>query len=101
MPSVKVESPSKHSPKDTFSKIRGILENDKDLRSIDSNYTCKFDDAAMTGKAKGNKFEADLKVTPAGTGSQVEIVVSLPLMMTPFKGMVQSKLQGKLDTALA
>jgi hypothetical protein len=101
MPKVKVESQSKHSPQETFAKIKQLLENDKDLRKMDSGYVCKFNEAGMTGSAKGGKFEADMKVVAKGTGAMVEIEVSLPLMLTPIKGIVQTTLQKKLESALA
>jgi hypothetical protein len=100
MPKVKVESKSKHSAEETFKKIKDLLENDRDLRKMDSKYTCQFNDSALTGSAKGGKFEADMRVTSNGTGCSVEIEVSLPLMLTPVKGVVQSTLQKKLESAL-
>ena len=101
MPKVKVESQSKHSVEETFKKIRHMLESDGDLRRMDSSYTCQFNDKAMTGTAKGSKFEADMKVVSSAGGAKVEIEVSLPLMLTPVKGIVQSTLQKKLESALA
>ena len=101
MPKVKVESQSKHSADETFKKIRNLLENDKELRKMDSSYTCHFDDKSLSGSAKGSKFEANMKVAGKGTGSSVEIEVTLPLMLTPLKGVVQSTLQKKVESALA
>jgi hypothetical protein len=101
MPKLKVESQSKYSAEETFKKIRHMLENDSELRKMDSSYVCNFDDAAKTGSAKGSKFQADMKVTAGGSGSAVSIDVSLPLMLTPLKGVVQSTLQKKLESALA
>ena len=101
MPKLKCESQTTHSPLDAFARLKTMLETDGQLRSMDAGYRCTFDDAAMTGTAKGTKFEAELKVSPAGTGAAVEILVSLPLMLTPLKGMVQSTLQKKMDAALA
>lgn len=101
MPKVKVESQSKHSAEETFKRIRHMLENDKELRKMDSSYVCQFNEKSLSGSAKGGKFEADMKVASIGSGASVEIEVSLPLMLTPVKGIVQSTLQKKLETALA
>ena len=101
MPKVKVETKSKLSPEETFKKIRNLLENDKELRKMDSGYTCTFDDKAMTGTAKGSKFEANMRVSGAAGACGVEIEVTLPLMLTPLKGVVQSTLQKKLESTLA
>jgi hypothetical protein len=105
MPKVKVESQSKHTPQDTFQKIKTLLESDRELRKMDSSYVCNFNEQAMTGSAKGSKFQADMRVTTndasKGAGCTVEIEVNLPLMLTPVKGIVQSTLQKKLESALS
>ena len=101
MPKVKVECDSKHTPQDTFSKIKNLLENDKELRKMDSNYKCTFNEQQMSGSAKGGQFQADMKVSAVGSGSHVMIEVSLPLLLTPVKGIVQSTLQKKLDSVLS
>ncbi len=100
MPKFKIEASSKYKPEETFQRIKTLLETDKDLRKLDT-YTCNFNPTAFSGSAKGNKFEADMKVTSVGEGAQVQIDVSLPLMLTPIKGLVQTTLQKKLDTILA
>lgn len=102
MPKFKIETQSKHAPQDTFQKIRGMLETDKDLRKMDSSYTCQFNETAMSGKAKGSKFEADMQVKAQGAGgSVVTLDVSLPMMLTPLKGVVQSTIEKKLQSLLA
>lgn len=101
MPKIKVETESKKSAQETFKAIRNLLENDRDLRKMDSSYTCNFNESSLTGSAKGGKFEADMKVVAKGSGSSVAIEVNLPLMLTPVKGVVQSTLQKKLETALS
>jgi hypothetical protein len=101
MPKIKVECQSKHPAAETFSKIRTLLESDRDLRKMDSAYVCNFNESGMSGTAKGSKFEADMKVKANGGGAMVEIEVTLPLMLTPVKGVVQSTLQKKLDAVLA
>lgn len=101
MPKVKAETSTNKPAQETFNKIKQMLESDKDLRKFDPNLACTFNEANLTGTAKGSQFKADMKVTTKGAGSHVEIEVDLPLMLTPFKGAVQSTLQKKLDTTLA
>ncbi len=69
------------------------------MRKLDSNYQCQFDEKSLTGTAKGKQFEAKLKVV-AGAKTQVTLEVSIPLMLTPFKGFVENTLSKKLDSAL-
>ena len=101
MPKVKVEYQSKHSAKDSFSKVRGFLENDPDLRKLDKGYVCTFNDSRLSGEAKGKQFSAVLTVADQSGGAKVVIEVDLPLLLTPIKGMVQSTLEGKLRSTLA
>jgi hypothetical protein len=101
MPKFKVESQSKHTPTEAFQKISSLLEGDRDLRKMDPNYVCSFNETSLSGSAKGGQFEANMKISPKAEGCSVEIEVNLPLMLTPFKGVVQSTLQKKLDSALA
>lgn len=75
------------------------MSDDKDLRKLDSNYKCQFDDGTLTGTAKGKQFEAKLKVV-SGSKTQVSLEVNLPLLLTPFKGMVETTLNKKLDSVL-
>lgn len=100
MPKFKVETSSKHSASDTYTKIKNVLENDKDLRKMDSSYKTEFNDSTMSGRAKGSQFEANMTVKSAGNGAKVEVEVSLPMLLTPLKGVVQSTLQKKLESAL-
>ena len=101
MPKVKVEYQSKHSAKDSFSKVRGFLENDPDLRKLDKGYTCTFNDSKFSGEAKGKQFTAVLNIAEQNGGSNVVIEVDLPLLLTPIKGMVQTTLESKLRSTLA
>ncbi len=101
MPKFTVETASNKSAQETFKAIRDLLENDRDLRKMDSSYTCNFNETALSGNAKGGKFKADMKVVAKGAGSSVSIEVDLPLMLTPVKGIVQSTLQKKLESILA
>lgn len=101
MPKVRVESNTGLDTAEAYRRIKTLLENDADLRKMDSSCKFTFNDAGQTGSAKGSKFSAEMSVSAAGSGSSVTIEVDLPLMLTPVKGMVQSTLEKKLQKALA
>jgi len=101
MPKFTIEHSSSHSAKEAFDKIKSFMDRDEDLRRFDSKMQCQFNDGAMNGSIKGSQFKADLSVQSQGTGSKVEIVVDLPMLLTPFKGKVQETLQKKLSKYLA
>lgn len=77
------------------------MTGDEDLRRFDSKMQCQFDDNRMDGTIRGSQFNANLTVQAQGTGSKIQIVVDLPMLLTPFKGKVQETLQKKLSKYLA
>jgi len=101
MPKFTIEHNSSHSAKDAFDKIKTFMSGDEDLRRFDSKMQCQFNDGAMNGTIKGSQFKADVAVLNEGTGSKIQIVVDLPMLLTPFKGKVQETLQKKLSKYLA
>lgn len=100
MPKFTIEHNSSHSAKETFDKIKAFT-SDEELRRFDPKMQCQFNDGAMNGSIKGSQFKAELNVLAQGTGSKIEIVVDLPMLLAPFKGKVQETLQKKLSKYLA
>ncbi len=100
MPKFKVEKTSTLKPEESFKKIKQFLSEDPDLKTLDSSYKCQFEDDKLTGSAKGQKFNAQMQVLPNGDTSKVEITVDLPLLLMPFKGLVENTLNKKLDRLL-
>lgn len=100
MPKFKVEKTTSMNPKESFDRIKQFLSADPDLKMLDSSYKCQFEDDKLTGSAKGQKFNAALSVSPSGDQSKVEITVDLPLLLMPFKGLVENTLNKKLDKLL-
>jgi hypothetical protein len=101
MPSLKISKESSLSAQDSFARISNLLENDQDLRKLDSKLQCQFDPQAMTGKADGTHFKAQMKVVSVGPGSHIEISVDLPFHLALVKGMVEKTLSQKLDKVLS
>lgn len=100
MPKFKIEHPTTLGLDDSYSKIRGFLDNDHDLRKLDPKLTCTYDDAQKKIKATGSQFKAEISVNSKGSGSLVAVEVDLPLLLSPFKGKVQEMLARKLAKAL-
>jgi hypothetical protein len=96
MPKVTVQQKSKLSASDAFKKVKTLLDSDPDLKKLDGAYKCDFDDSKMTGQATGKLFKAAMNVKGNGSGSEIEIVVDLPLALTLAKGMVEKILSKKL-----
>ena len=100
MPKVNVKKTCNLSAQDCFQKIKDFLPNDPDLKKLDSSYECHFHDSTLSGKAKGSKFEAEMKVHGDAPSTCVEFEISLPFILTPIKGVVEATLKKKLDKLL-
>ncbi len=101
MPKIIIEKNSNFAPLDAFQKIKTMLSDDKDLRKLDSNYKCQFDESGLSGSAKGSQFEAIMTVTSISNQTCVRLEVQIPFLLTPFKGMVEKTLTQKLDVILS
>lgn len=101
MPKFTIEHTSSHGAKEAFGKIKTFMSEDEDLRRFDSKMQCHFNDGALNGSIKGSQFKAELSVLAQGTGSKIQIIVDLPMLLSPFKGKVQETLQKKLSKYLA
>ncbi len=100
MPKITVDKKTQLEPKLAFEKIKEFFTNDRDLRKLDSNYQCQFNESALSGTAKGQKFQAEMSVSSDGAGSRVQVEINLPLMLTPFKGFVEKTVKEKLSALI-
>ena len=101
MPKISVKKSSSLPAEDIFTKVKGFLSNDEDLRKLDPAFQCTFDEAKLTGRASGKMFKADMTISKEAKGSTVEIIVDLPITLSLVKGMIEKTLQKKLDKHLA
>ncbi|RME14588.1 MAG: hypothetical protein D6797_08450 [Bdellovibrio sp.] len=101
MPKITIEHDSTLEPREAFKKVSEFLNTDKDLKKMDPQYSCQFDESQLSGTAKGKMFSADLKIKerPQG-GSQVAINIQIPLALAMMKGIIQSTLQKKISKVL-
>jgi hypothetical protein len=100
MPKLTIQKKSDLTPADAFKKVKAVLNDDKDLRKLDPAYECIFDETKMSGSANGKLFKAAMTVSKQSSGSQVEIIVDLPLALALVKGVVEKTLKRKLDESL-
>lgn len=100
MPKVMITCQSACDEKEAFSRVRKILEEDKDLRKLDSKLVYDFEESTLSGRATGHHFKAEMSVSKENLGSRVEITVDLPFHLGLVKSIVQKTLQRKLDEAL-
>lgn len=101
MPKVNIDVNSKYGADETYNKVKDLFGENSEIKKFDSSVTCDFDDANRSCKAKGSKFSAQLNVNDKGDASAVNVVVDLPLMLSPFKGQVKSQVEKKLQSLLS
>jgi hypothetical protein len=100
MPKVNIDYKSPLQAEETFSKVKDFLDNDESIKKIDKGIQANYDDSSMSGDLKGSKFKAKMNVSPAGEGSEVSIVVDLPMLLGAFKGQVKTTIEKKLNKLL-
>ena len=100
MPKVSVEHKSSIPAPEAMKKIKVFFETDQDLRKLDPKLNCDFKEGETKGHVTGSQFKADVTVLAEGQGSKINIVIDLPLILTPFKGKVEETLRKKLSKHL-
>lgn len=101
-----IEYQTQHPAQNAYETIKKILSQGDDLKKYDSKIECSFNDKNMTCHIKGQQFKAELTVAqhkitnPPSAGSQVNILVDLPLLLMPFKSKVQESLTRMLSKHL-
>lgn len=101
MPKVTIQKQCSLQANDVFHRVKNLLDNDPDLRKLDPSFKCQFNESALSGNATGKMFKADMSVKSISTGTEVTIIVDLPLALTLAKGMVEKTLSKKLESTLA
>jgi len=99
MPKIDLKHESKLPPNEAMAKIKSFFESDKDLQKIDSNIKTDFKD--QTGKVSGSQFTAQIQTKAKDSGSEIQVTVEIPLLLSMFKGKIQEMVDKKLKKYLA
>ena len=100
MPKFTVEHQSNSNPQDTFVRLKDFFTKTNEMKKFDPKVECTFNDATQTCHIKGSQFKADVNIQTATAGSKVNVIVDLPLLLSPFKGKVQDELTKMLKKHL-
>ena len=101
MPKITIDHQSSLAATESLTKIKNFFETDKDLERMGGPIECQFDEASLKGKVKGKQFKADVQVETQGSGSQINVIIDLPLLLSPFKAKVEEIVKHKLAKYLA
>lgn len=95
MPQVKVNQEIAGEKKKVYSAVKSYLEGKDTLKKLGGSID--WDDKACTAEIEGSNFNGNINVTEKSGKSTVEIAISLPLLLTPFKGKVEEELKKHLS----
>lgn len=99
MPKVKIQKKLSISAKDLFAAVKDVLTNDKEIKALEPNLEISdesIDGDKMTAKVNGSRVTGNFCITSQGEDSTIDVDLKLPLMLAPFKGLVQKKIEEKL-----
>lgn len=101
MPKVKIEKTLKMQAKELFDTVNDVLTHDKEVKALEPNLSLETSetDKGVEGQIKGSRISGNFEITEDSDGaSTINIVLSLPLMLSPFKAVVEKRLQDKLNS---
>lgn len=101
MPKVKIEKTLNMQAKKLFDTVNDVLTHDKEVKALEPNLCLETSetDSGVEGQIKGSRISGNFEITEDSSGaSTINIVLSLPLMLSPFKGVVEKRLQDKLNS---
>ena len=101
MPKVKIEKTLNMQAKRLFSTINDVLTQDKEVKALEPNLRLEASDTpeGVKGQIKGSRISGDfeIKEDSNGSSSTINIVLSLSIMLSPFKGLIEKRIKDKID----
>lgn len=94
MPQVKVKHEITGEKKKVFAAVKKYLEGRDTLSKLGASI--EWDDKSCGGSIEASNFGGSLAVNEKAGTSTVEIVIDLPLLLTPFRGKVEEELKKHL-----
>lgn len=98
MPKVKIQKETTLSPEKLLDTVQELLSSDKEIKALEPNLKLIPNQGdGLGGKVEGSRVNGSFEICKAPKGSSIDIELSLPLMLSPFKGLVQKKIEDKLS----
>lgn len=95
MPKVSVKREISGEKKKVYGAVKKYLEGRDTLKKLGADMD--WDDKACSAAIEASNFSGNISVNEKGGKCLVEIAISLPLLLTPFKGKVEDELKKHLD----
>lgn len=100
MPKVKIQKTLSVQADKLFEAVKEVLTNDKEIKALEPQLEICDQNVcseSITAKISGSRVEGSFSIIPKGKQSIINIELKLPLMLSPFKGLVQAKIEEKLN----
>jgi hypothetical protein len=95
MPQVKVSREIEGEKKKVYAAVKKYLDGRDTMKKLGASID--WDDKGCSGQIEAAQFSGSLSVEADAKKSTVQIVVDLPLLLTPFKGKVEEELKKHLS----
>ena len=100
MPKVKIQKKLSLPAQKLFDAVKEVLTKDKELKALEPKIEIcdeKITDKSLEANVNGSRVTGHFCITPDGQTSSIDVQIQLPLMLAPFKSVVQKKIEEKLD----
>lgn len=94
MPQVKVKQEISGKKEKVFSAVKKYLEGRDTLGKLGASL--QWDEKNCCAEIEASNFSGSLAVSEKSGKSSVEIVIDLPLLLSPFRGKVEEELKKHL-----
>lgn len=95
MPQVKVKEEIDGEKSKVYGAVKKYLDGRDTLKKLGAEID--WDDKGCKGAIEADSFSGSLTVTGKASKSTVEILIDLPLLLTPFRGKVEEELKKHLS----
>ena len=90
MPQVKVKREIAGEKKKVYAAVKKYLEGRDTMKKLGASID--WDDKAQKAVIEGSSFSGAIDISEKSGKALVQIVIDLPLLLTPFKGKVEEEL---------
>lgn len=97
MPKIKIHRSISLSTEALSQTVEDILKTDKEIKALEPNLEVLDGKDPLHKEVKGNRVQGFFEITESNNGSDIVVELKLPLVLTPFKSIVQKKIEEKLD----
>lgn len=95
MPKVKVKEEIAGEKDKVFSAVKKYMEERDTLSKLGA--TIEWDEKKHEATIEASNFSGSIQIFSKAGKSSVEILIDLPLLLTPFKGKVEEELKKHLS----